>query len=61
MICTVAPGKRNGERPREWKEMRLAAAQAQGKEETFYAATFGAGGRGGAALGALRAQTRAGG
>jgi hypothetical protein len=42
MICTVAPGKRKGERPREWKEMRLAAAQAQGKEETFYAATFGA-------------------
>jgi hypothetical protein len=41
MICTVAPGKRNGKRPREWKEIRLAAAQAQGKEETFYAATFG--------------------
>jgi len=40
MICTVAPGKRNGKRPREWKEMRLTAAQAQGKEETFYAATF---------------------
>src|SRR5664280_2581071 len=40
MICTVAPGKRNGKRPRDWKEMRLTAAQAQGKEETFYAATF---------------------
>ncbi len=40
MICTVAPGKRNGQRPREWKEIRLSAAQAQGKEETFYAATF---------------------
>lgn len=40
MICTVAPGKRNGKRPREWREMRLTAAQAQGKEETFYAATF---------------------
>ena len=40
MICTVAPGKRNGKRPRDWKEIRLTAAQAQGKEETFYAATF---------------------
>jgi hypothetical protein len=40
MICTVAPGKRNGKRPRDWKEMRLTAAQAQGKEQTFYAATF---------------------
>ena len=41
MICTVAPGKRKGKRPRDWKEIRLTAAQAQGKEETFYAATFG--------------------
>ncbi len=41
MICTVAPGKRKGKRPRDWKEMRLTAAQAQGKEQTFYAATFG--------------------
>lgn len=41
MICTVAPGKRKGKRPRDWKEIRLAAAQAQGKEETVYAATFG--------------------
>lgn len=41
MICTVAPGKRKGQRPREWKEMRLTAAQAQGKAETVYAATFG--------------------
>lgn len=40
MICTVAPGTRNSKRPREWKEIRLTAAQAQGKEETFYAATF---------------------
>ena len=40
MICTVAAGKRTGKRPREWREMRLTAAQAQGKEETFYAATF---------------------
>ena len=41
MICTVAPGKRKGKRPRGWKEMRLTAAQAQGQEQTFYAATFG--------------------
>jgi hypothetical protein len=41
MICTVTSGKRTGKRPRDWKEIRLAAAQAQGKEETFYAATFG--------------------
>jgi hypothetical protein len=41
MICTVAPGKRTDKRRRDWKEIRLAAAQAQGKAETFYAATFG--------------------
>ena len=41
MICTVAPGKRTGKKPRDWKEIRLTAAQAQGKEETIYAATFG--------------------
>lgn len=41
MICTVAPGKRKGKRPRDWKEIRLTAAQALGKEETIYAATFG--------------------
>ena len=41
MICTVASGKRKGKRPREWKEMRLTAAQAQGKVQTVYAATFG--------------------
>jgi hypothetical protein len=40
MICTVASGKRNGKRPRDWKEIRLTAAQAQGKEQTVYAATF---------------------
>jgi len=40
MICTVAAGKRKGKRPRDWKEMRLTAAQAQGREQTFYAATF---------------------
>lgn len=41
MICTVAAGKRNGKRPREWKEMRLVAAQAQTSATTTYAATFG--------------------
>lgn len=41
MICTVAPGPRKGNRPRDWKEIRLTAAQALGKTETFYAATFG--------------------
>jgi hypothetical protein len=41
MICTIQPGKRNAKRPREWKEMRLAAAQALGKDRAVYAATFG--------------------
>lgn len=41
MICTVVAGKRNGKRPREWKEMRLVAAQAQASATTVYAATFG--------------------
>ena len=41
MICTVAPGQRKGKRPREWKEMRLVAAQAQDSATTVYAATFG--------------------
>jgi Uncharacterised protein family (UPF0236) len=41
MICTVQPGSRKGKRPREWKEMRLTAAQALGSTETFYGATFG--------------------
>jgi hypothetical protein len=41
MICTVGAGKRKGKRPREWKEMRLAAAQALGSATTVYAATFG--------------------
>jgi len=40
MICTVKPGKRKGKRPREWKEMRLVAAQAQGSRQAVYAATF---------------------
>lgn len=42
MICTVASGKRAGKKPRDWKEIRLCAAQAQGKTDTIYAATFGA-------------------
>jgi hypothetical protein len=40
MICTVKAGKRKDKKPREWKEMRLAAAQAKGKAETIYAAGF---------------------
>ena len=41
MICTVEPGPREGKRPREWKEMRLSAAQAKDRATTVYAATFG--------------------
>ncbi len=41
MICTVTAGKKNGQRPRQWKEMRLVAAQAQRSATTVYAATFG--------------------
>jgi hypothetical protein len=41
MICTVAPAKRAAPRPREWKEMRLAAARAEGRIEATYGATFG--------------------
>jgi len=41
MVCTVAAGARKGKRPRQWKEIRLAAAQALGSTATFYAATFG--------------------
>lgn len=41
MICTVKPGKRAGKKPREWKEMRLTAAQALGRDQAIYAATFG--------------------
>jgi hypothetical protein len=42
MVCTVAPGTRKGKKPRDWKEIRLTAAQALGSSETFYSATFGA-------------------
>jgi hypothetical protein len=41
MICTVQPGPRKSQRPREWKEMRLVAAQALDSATTVYAATFG--------------------
>lgn len=41
MICTVAPGARTARRPRQWKEMRLLAARAQGETSATYAATFG--------------------
>ena len=41
MICTGEPGARKGQRPREWKEMRLVAAQAKDSATTVYAATFG--------------------
>ena len=40
LICTVAPGPRQGPRPRDWREIRLAAAPALGCTETIYAATF---------------------
>jgi hypothetical protein len=42
MICTVEAGRRRkAPRPREWKEMRLVAAQAQGTTQVTYAATMG--------------------
>ena len=41
MIRTVEPGKRKGKRPRDWKEMRLVAAQAKDSATTTYGATFG--------------------
>lgn len=41
MLCTVEPGPRKGRKQRNWKEIRLAAAQAEGSAQTVYAATFG--------------------
>lgn len=41
MICTVESGPRKGKRPRQWKEMRLVAAQAKDRTTTVYGATFG--------------------
>src|SRR5262249_26012432 len=41
MICTVPAGRQRQEaHPREWKEMRLSAARAQGCVATTYAAGF---------------------
>jgi len=40
MICTVQAGKRKGKRPRDWKEIKLVAAQAHESATTVYAATF---------------------
>ena len=40
MICTVQPGPKQGKRPRQWKEMRLVAAQAKGSVSPIYAAGF---------------------
>ena len=39
-VCTVGPGRRKGPRPREWKEIRLSAARAQGALDAHYAAGF---------------------
>ena len=41
MICTLEAGPRKGKRPRQWREMRLVAAQAQDSRTTVYGATFG--------------------
>lgn len=41
LIRTVEPGARKGKRPREWREMRLVAAQAQNATTAVYGATFG--------------------
>ena len=41
MICTVGSGPRAGRKLREWKEMRLLAAQAKDSATTVYAASFG--------------------
>lgn len=41
LVCTVPAGPREGKKPRDWKEIRLTVAQALGKTEKVYAATFG--------------------
>jgi hypothetical protein len=41
LIRTVEPGPRKGKRPREWKEIRLVAAQAKDSVTTVYGVTFG--------------------
>jgi hypothetical protein len=40
MICTVPRARRGAARPRNWREMRLVAARAQGRVESTYGATF---------------------
>ena len=41
LIRTVEPGPRKGPRPRDWKEMRLVAAQAKDSTTAVYGASFG--------------------
>jgi hypothetical protein len=42
LLRTVEPGRpRKGKRPRDWKEIRLVAAQAKESVTTVYGATFG--------------------
>lgn len=41
MICTVEPSSRQSRRPRQWKEMRLAAARGHRQTRSCFAATFG--------------------
>jgi hypothetical protein len=40
MICTIKAGSSKGKRPREWKEMRLVAAQSLDSSSAIYAAGF---------------------
>jgi hypothetical protein len=40
MICTVARGRRQSKRPRDWEEIRLLAAQAKDSTQTIYGVTF---------------------
>ena len=56
MICTVAPGPRKSKRPRQWQEMRLAAAQAKDSATTFYGAPSGAWPKPGGGGGIVRAR-----
>ena len=40
MVCTVKAGSRKGKRPRQWEEIRLAAAQVHGQKQSVYAVSF---------------------
>ncbi len=40
MICSLSPRSKSGRRPRQWEEIRLAAAQLQGCQTTVYAVSF---------------------